>query len=333
MDLRQWPPTFELVHQIEQDDTAGLFPRLAAADGEATLWQWCDLDEGGGEQLRIRRDGAWATFGPADACHPRANHSSDESHLWHDGWFWCVRCVGEARRWQISRTSSTTTEIVYEDPNPPGHLHALGNGRVLLMGESFYRIWEAGGMEEARPLPVSTRAPHAVACLGGNEILYFDHFVREVLPPWWRDQVLRAWRFDVVTGTCRCADMEGFGVQYNARPLEIDGTVEKRKSMSAQESGIHVERGHGDWWVINYSENVLGVHTIAWFWNAATEEIVKISSKDIPRWLPNIVYVREMGRYLGLDHDGLIRLPEFETIRATNGGGLLTWSEPAVEVT
>lgn len=334
MDLRQWPPTFELVQKIGQDDSMRLFPSLAAAVGEATLWQWRNLGEDDrSEQLRIRRDGEWASFGPPEARHPSSS-GSEESDLWHDGWFWRVRCIGidEARGWQISRTSATTTEVVYEGPEKPGHLHAFGTGRVLLMGESSYRIWEAGRMGEARPLPVSTRAPNAVVWLGGNEILYFDHFVRDVVPPWWRDQVLRAWRFDVVTGTARCADMEGFGVQYNAHPLEIDGTVRKRKSMSAQESGVHVERGHGDWWIINYNENVLGVRTIAWFWNAATDEVIKINSQDIPRLEPCIVYVPAMDRYLGLGLDGLIRLPEFETIRAANGGACLTWNEAAGEI-
>ncbi|WP_162601026.1 hypothetical protein [Paraburkholderia sp. C35] len=98
--------------------------------------------------------------------------------------------------------------------------------------------------------------------------------------------------------------------------------------MSAQASGIHVERGHGDWWIINYDENVLGVRTIAWLLNATTNEVVKITSKEIPRWQPTIVYAREMDRYVGPDNNWVIRLPRFEVIRAANGGATLGCRRP-----
>jgi hypothetical protein len=171
-----------------------------------------------------------------------------------------------------------------------------------------------------------------VAWLGGDEILFFDHFQRDVIPPWWRDDILRMWRFDIVTGACRCVEMEGYGIQYNAMPLDIDGTVKKRKSMSARTRGLHIERGHGDWWVINYDDNVLGVRTIAWLWNASTDEVIKITSKDIPRWTPIIFYVAALECYLGLADDGVIKMPEFETIRAANGEAYLTWEAPPVEI-
>lgn len=322
MDLRQWPPALEPVHEVGPHDVPA-FPRMAAADGEATVWQW-QVDETAREQLRVRRDRHWAAFGPQDASFPRAA-GADESDLWHDGWLWSVRCIGQERRWQISRTGAAATEVVYDDLEYPGRLHAFGVGRVLLVLEGFCRVWEAGRMGETRHLPVTTGGPQAVAWLGGNEILFFDHFVRDVAAPWWRDQVLRAWRFDVVTGESRCAEMDGFGVQYNAPPLEIDGTVQKRKCMAVHEHGVHIERGHADWWVVNYQDNVLGVRTIAWIWNAATNEVVTITSKDIPRWQPTIVYVADQGRYFGLDTGGVIRLPEFDTIRAANGGTSMVW--------
>ncbi|NIE64237.1 hypothetical protein [Burkholderia sp. Ax-1719] len=336
LDLREWPPTFELLHKQERDDPDRGFPHLLAADAEATFWQWDAIGEGNRLQpLWMRCERKWTALGPPDTryAEPSGSLNSEDSHLWQDGWLWCVRNVdiGEERRWQVSRTSATATEILYEAPTFPGHLHALGSDSVLLVVENRYRIWNGQEFDEVRPLPAATRAPHAVAWLGGDEILFFDHFQRDIVPPWWRDDVLRMWRFDVVTGTCRCVEMEGFGIQYNAMPLEIDGAVKKRKSMSASPHGLHLARGHGDWWVINYNANVLGVRTIAWFWNAVSNEVIKITSKDIPRWTPTIVYIAAMDRYLGLDEVGMIRLPEFETIRAANGGEFLEWQDPPAQ--
>jgi hypothetical protein len=73
--------------------------------------------------------------------------------------------------------------------------------------------------------------------------------------------------------------------------------------------------------------------TIARFWSVATREVVKISSNDMPRWLPAIVYITEMDRYLVLDDNGLIRLPEFETIRAAKGGAFPAWRDPPADIT
>ncbi|WP_241177356.1 hypothetical protein [Pseudomonas chlororaphis] len=47
----------------------------------------------------------------------------------------------------------------------------------------------------------------------------------------------------------------------------------------------------------NYRANTFGPQTLAWFWTQRSHEVVKLSTKDMPRIKPEIGYVPAQDRY------------------------------------
>jgi hypothetical protein len=81
------------------------------------------------------------------------------------------------------------------------------------------------------------------------------------------------------------------------------------------EGFITAEKGHADWLVLNYISNNTGKHDLAWLWNTATDEILKIQEKDLPRIEPVISYIPAIDRYVADESCRTYLLVEFEEIQ------------------
>ncbi|WVV48492.1 hypothetical protein THH46_05190 [Pseudomonas sp. NA13] len=69
----------------------------------------------------------------------------------------------------------------------------------------------------------------------------------------------------------------------------------------------------------NYRANTFGSQTLAWFWNQGSDEVVKLSTKDIPRIKPDVRYVPTQDRYLAFEADFVARLPGFAQMVEAKG--------------
>jgi hypothetical protein len=113
-------------------------------------------------------------------------------------------------------------------------------------------------------------------------------------------------RLNIRDGNLRRAELTGLYNEYSYDPtLRRDQPLKK---------------------VTNYP----GKYDRAWFWNTATDEVVKITAKDCPRLEPVFHYLPSRDRYVGDSACRLDLLKPFDEIRANCPGGRLVWESMAL---
>jgi hypothetical protein len=130
-------------------------------------------------------------------------------------------------------------------------------------------------------------------------------------------------RYSLRSGELKRAKLEGL---HNSSKLSLDRNKPKEKLLwQSFEGFIRPSQGHEGWFILNYMTNRAGPTALAWLWNSADNEIVKITTKDFPRELPTLHYNKALDRYLADQSCRLDLLIPFEDIHRTREKGKLVW--------
>jgi hypothetical protein len=132
-------------------------------------------------------------------------------------------------------------------------------------------------------------------------------------------------RVNCRTGEQRRAKLDGLCNSYtwDAAVLKTQGP-DKHKIMCFH-GFLDVRKGHEDWVILNYLSNFPGPTAVAWLWNCATDEIVKIASQDFPREEPKLFYNQYLGSYMADHSHRLDLMVPFGEIYATRPKGRVVW--------
>lgn len=122
-------------------------------------------------------------------------------------------------------------------------------------------------------------------------------------------------RFNIRTQTVKKAALEGLHHEYKWNLAMLKSQPANKITVKSFEGFISVERGHEEWLILNYISNSTGKHDLAWLWNTATDEILKIREKDLPRIEPVISYIAAIDRYVADTSCRSYLLVEFEEIQ------------------
>ncbi len=142
-----------------------------------------------------------------------------------------------------------------------------------------------------------------------------------------REHVGHLNRLNLRDGSLRRAELSGLRNDYTYNPtLRRDQPLSKVK-VASFDGFIVGRRGHDGWVVLNYLTTAPGKHDRAWFWNTATDEVVKITAKECPRLAPIFHHVPALGRYVADSSCRLDLLQPFEEIKASCPHGQLIWHE------
>ncbi|SDY52808.1 hypothetical protein [Pseudomonas sp. NFACC08-1] len=332
IDYNQWPPIEQDMLEQRTDGVDGADLQLIDADARRSLWKRQvirgDYSADDRYQYEIRHDDEIAAFGPAGVQWPEFEQP-------------CVVVGSEiferqriyepehlTRIWRITADSS---EVIFEHADELTIL-PVGPRRLLFMQHNgpLCWIWNQDAPQQtiaAKPMPVEAyKLRAASAYLGGDEILLFSEGARQnVEHSGYQETVLLAWRFNFVTGASTKALLDGFGSELRQDTRLLVTQPKQVITLRTFHGQLHVARGHGDWWVWNYSANTFGTHTLAWFWNQDSHEVVKLSSKDIPRIKPDVRYVPAQDRYLAFETAFVARLPAFSEMVEAKGGEVLVF--------
>ena len=63
----------------------------------------------------------------------------------------------------------------------------------------------------------------------------------------------------------------------------------------------------------------------AWFWNQRSNQVLKLTSKEMPRIKPEIRYVPAQDRYLAFETEFVARLPAFNDMVEAKGCEVLSF--------
>ena len=331
IDYNQWPPTEQDMLEHRTDETDGADLQLIDADTQRSLWKRRvirgDYSADDRYQYEVRQGNEIATFGPAGVQWPEFEQPCVVvgSEI-----FERQRIYEPEHLTRIWRITADRSEVIFEDSDELTIL-PVGPGRLLFMQHNGKRcwVWDQAAQQAVVAQPMSAEAYKlraATAYLGGNEILLFSEGARQnVEHSGYQETVLLAWRFNFVTGAKSKATLDGFGSELRQDTRLLVTQPKQVITLRTFHGQLHVSRGHGDWWVWSYRANTFGTQTLAWFWNQCSHEVVKLSTKDIPRIKPEIRYVVAQDRYLAFEADFVAKLPEFTEIVAAKGCEVLVF--------
>ncbi|MBC3364631.1 hypothetical protein [Pseudomonas sp. SWRI154] len=332
IDYNQWPPAEQDVLEHRTDGVDGADLQLIDADAQRSLWKRRvvrgDYSADDRYQYEIRQGDEFAAFGPAGVQWPEFEQP-------------CVVVGSEiferkriyepehlTRIWRITADSS---EVIFEYADELTIL-PIGAGRLLFMQHNGPKCWTWNQDPPhqaivAKPMPAEAyKLRAATAYLGGDEILLFSEGARQnVEHSGYQETVLLAWRFNFITGATTQATLDGFGSELRQDTRMLVTQPKQVITLRTFHGQLQVARGHGDWWVWSYRANTFGTQTLAWFWNQVSNEVVKLSTKDIPRIKPEVRYVQAQDRYLAFEADFVARLPGFAEMVETKGSEVLVF--------
>jgi len=326
IDYNQWPPAEQDMLEQRTDGVDGADLTLIDANALGSLWRRRVKSGAYSSDDRYRYERRQGDeiqdFGPSQMEWPEF----DQPCVVVDGEIFERQVIYQpehkTRIWRITAHSS---EVVFEHPSDLTIL-PIGPRRLLFMQDngSLCWIWSMAPPHQAivaKPLPVDGfKLRASTAYLGGDEILLFSEDGRQNLEhSGFRETVLLAWHFNFATGATTKALLDGFGSEVRQDTRLLVTQPKQVITMRTFHGQIHVARGHGDWWVWNYQTNTFGAHTLAWFWNQRSHEVLKLSSKDIARVKPQIRYLPAQDRYLAFETEFVARLPVFDEMVEAKG--------------
>ncbi|MBT2342395.1 MULTISPECIES: hypothetical protein [Pseudomonas] len=332
IDYNQWPPAEQdmLEHRTDGVDGADLL--LIDADARRSLWRR-RVNSGAYSsddryRYEVRQGDDIEGFGPVQMEWP----GFEEPCLVMDDEVFERQCLYEPDyRTRIWRITAHCSEIIFEHPSDLSIL-SIGPRRLLIMQDSGPQCWiwnqdPPHPIVVARPMPADGgKLSAATAYLGGDEILLFSEGARQnVEHSGYQETVLLARRFNFMTGATTKATLDGFGSELRQDTRLLVTQPKQVITLRTFYGKLQVARGHGDWWVWNYQSNTFGTYTLAWFWNQRSHEVLKLSSKDIPRIKPQVRYVPAQDRYLAFETEFVARLPAFAQMVEAKGCDVLTF--------
>ncbi|ROM76369.1 hypothetical protein BK652_25970 [Pseudomonas brassicacearum] len=332
IDYNPWPPTEQDMLEHRTDPVDGADLQLIDADTQHSLWRR-QVERGAysadDRYIYERREGEDVQpFGPAQTQWP----AFEEPCVVVDGQVFERQRLYEpehlTRIWRITADSS---QVIFEHSDELSIL-PIGSRRLLFMQDHGTQcwIWHQDAPHEAvaaKPMPADGgKLRAATAYLGGDEILLFSESTRQnVEHSGYQETVLLAWRFNVVTGARTHALLDGFGSELRQDTSLLVTQPKQVITLRTFHGTLHVSRGHGDWWVWDYQTHTFGSHTLAWFWNQATHEVLKLSTRDIRRIKPHIRYLPAQDRYLAFETAFVARLPVFAQMVEAKGVDVLAF--------
>ncbi|GLK88525.1 hypothetical protein [Pseudomonas turukhanskensis] len=325
IDFNPWPPTEQdvLEHRPEVD-AADL--QLIDASPQGSLWKRRVVrGERSGDdryEYEIRQGNTVQRFGPAGEHWPEF----EDPAVVVDGEIFERQRLYEpeqvTRIWRITPTSS---EVIFEYAHDL-HILPIGAGRLLFMRHNAPQCWiwdrqTPHHTTPTRPLPTHERTlVEATAYLGDDNILLFSETDRQNLEDSaYNEHVLMAWRFNLVTGATGKALLDSLGSEVRQETQIFTNQPKRKITLRTFYGQLHVSKGHGDWWVWNYHTNSFGTQALAWWWNQRSNQVLKLTSRDIPREKPPIYYVPGQDRYLAFAEHFVARLPVFDEMVAAKG--------------
>lgn len=332
IDYNSWPPVEQDMLEHRTDGLDGADLQLLDANAQRSLWKRRvksgDYSSQDRYTYEIRQGEDIRDFGPPllewpgfeEPCQVADGEIFERERLYQPEHL--------TRIWRISEQAN---DCIFEYPDDLTVL-PIGPRRLLFMQHNGPLCWiwnqDSGQATAARPMPVadgySLRA--STAYLGGDEILLFSEDKRpNSEDPRYHDTVLRAWRFNVVTGATTKALLDGFGSELQQDTRLLATQPKHMITLRTFYGKVHVSRGHGDWWVWNYQANTFGSQTLAWLWNASSNQVLKLSSQDIRRIRPHIRYLPAQDRYLAFETEFVARLPAFEQMLEAKGSDVLVF--------
>ncbi len=325
IDYNQWPPTEQDMLENRSDDIDGADLRLLEASAEHSLWKRRAVSGNYSHDDRyvyeLRRGDDIQAFGPAGEQWPGFEIPS----LVMDGEIFERHRLYEpsplTRVWRITPRSS---EVIFEFEDELTIL-SFGPGRVLFMQHNGSLCWiwnrDTQQVSQGQPLPCSAYQLRAAsAYLGDDEVLLFSESHRQNTEhDGYQETVLQAWRFNVLSGATRKALLDGFGSEVQQETRMLVTQPKHSITLRTFHGQLQVARGHGEWWLWTYRSNTFGTHTLAWWWNQRSHEVLKLTSRDIPRVKPQVVYAPAQDRYLALEDDFVARLPAFADMLQPRG--------------
>lgn len=319
IDYNPWPPTEQDMLEARDDGVDGADLQLIDANVQHSLWKRQvtrgAYDSDDRYQYEIRQGDAVEGFGPAQIQWP----AFEEPCVVVDGQIYeRQRLYDPEPLTRIWRITAQTSEIIFEHPDELTLL-PIGPNRLLFMQHNGPQCWICNqapaqhAVIAAKPMPAEGyQLRAATAYLEGDEVLLFSEGTRPNREhSGYQETVLLAWRFNFITGASTRAVLDGFGSELRQDTRLLTTQPKQVITLRTFHGQLHVARGHGDWWVWNYHTQTFGTHTLAWFWNQRSNDVLKLSSKDIPRVKPQIRYVAAQDRYLAFETEYVARLPEF----------------------
>lgn len=330
IDYNQWPPTEQDMLEHRTDGVDGADLQLIDADAQRSLWKRRvvrgDYSRDDRYQYEIRQGNEIAAFGPAGVQWPEFEQPCVvvDSEV-----FERQRLYEPEHLTRIWRITADSSEVIFECADELTIL-PIGPRRLLFMQHNGPKCW-VWHQDPPHQAVVAKRMPAeayklraSTVYLGGDEILLFSEGARQNAEhAGYQDTVLLAWRFNFMTGTKTKAMLDGFGSELRQDTRLLVTQPKQVITLRTFHGQLHVSRGHGDWWVWTYRANTFGTHTLAWFWNQGSNEVVKLSTKDIVRVKPQVRYVPGQDRYLAFETAFVARLPAFGEMVEAKGSEVL----------
>jgi len=333
IDYNPWPPTEQDMLEHRNDGVDGADLTLIDANAQRSVWRRRvksgDYSSGDRYQYEIRQGETVRAFGP---CGMEWPEFEQPCVVLDDELFERQRLYQPEPLTRVWRITAHASEVIFEHPDELSIL-PIGSRRLLFMQHNGPACWiwhQDTGQPAlpAKPMPVADgytlRASSAY--LGDDEVLLFSEDKRPNLEdPRFHETVLLAWRFNVVTGTATKAVLDGFGSELRQDTRLLVTQPKQVITLRTFHGKLHVSRGHDDWWVWNYDTQTFGSHTLAWFWNQSSHQVLQLSSQDIRRFKPQIRYLPTQDRYLAFETEFVARLPSFTDMLDAKGCDLLVF--------
>ncbi|WP_109511603.1 hypothetical protein [Pseudomonas ovata] len=332
IDYNPWPPVEHDMLEQRTDDVDGADLQLLDVQGSRTLWKRRVVrgQRHGEDRYRYEtcKGQTIEPFGPAQVQWPEFEPGA---RVIESGIFERQRLYEPGHLTRLWRITASTSEVIFEYPDDLTLL-PVGERRLLILQHNGLRCWlwhqdPPHALVSLHPLPVQGgKLTASTVHLGGDEMLLFSEGARPNLEDaGYQETVLLAWRFNFLTGVHRRAVLDGFGSEVRQETRMLVTQPSHRITLRTFHGQVQARRGHGAWWVWTYHSQTPGTQTLAWFWNQDTHQVLKLSSRDIPRIRPHVRYVAAQDRYLAFDTDFVARLPPFERMLEAKGCDLLTF--------
>jgi len=133
-------------------------------------------------------------------------------------------------------------------------------------------------------------------------------------------------RLNIRNGSLQRAELTGLHNEFSQDLTGLRDQPLNKIKVRSFEGHINAGRGHEGWVVLTYLTTYPGKYDRAWFWNTATDEVVKITAKECPRLEPFLFhYLPARDRYVADSSCRLDLLRPFDELQANCPSGKLIW--------
>ena len=231
---------------------------------------------------------------------------------------------------QLLKIDNQTVEVWHESINPlqvisnPDQTHCLA-----IDGTRRYALINGPAKsDDFKMLPAKMLdQPNNVFFINHDEIIFFSEVqAPNADQPGYVERTLQMNKLNLITGTYQNTLLNGFRSEQKISTKVFTSDPDIKFTHRSFEGSLFVHKGHRDWWILNHQTNSFGTTDIAWIWNSKTDEVIKVSQKDIPKDTPVIIYMKALQRYLGNGSCRISLLGDFENYYAAKEKTKLQWT-------